>query len=91
MRFRRSKVPGDDGIELGGGQELCDEVLDGEVEVAGADGLGDLVGFEIRHEGLEARLGRLRGHSLALNGADGFVGRWLLVRGQFINVFENIH
>lgn len=59
MRFRRAKVPGDDGIELGGGYKRGDEVLDGEVEVASADGFGNLVGLEVRHEGLEAWLGRL--------------------------------
>lgn len=66
-------------------------MLDGDVEVAGADGLGHLVGLEVGHEVLEARLGRLRGHGLALDGADGLVGGRLLVRGELVDVFENVH
>lgn len=91
MGLRRAKVAGDDGIELGGGQEFGDEVLDGDVEVAGADGLGHLVGLEVGHEILEPWLGRLRGHGLALDGADGLVGGRLLVRGQLVDVFEDVH
>lgn len=84
------EVARDDRVEVRALEELGQQVLDGHVKVAGADGLGDLVGVEVGHEGEEARLRRLRLHGLALDGADGVEGRVLGFRGEGLDVFEDV-
>jgi hypothetical protein len=70
VRFRRAKSPRDDGVEGDALQELLEEVRDGAVEVAGADGLGHGMGLEVRHQRAEARLRHLQSHGGALDGFD---------------------
>src|SRR5699024_5212000 len=75
--LRGAEVARDDGVEDGAREELAEEALDGDVEVARTDGLADAAGVEVGHEAGEARLGYLRLHGAALDGADGLDGRGL--------------
>jgi len=81
----RLEIPCDDGVELFPRQEFGEEVVDGGVEIAGADPLGEGFGLEVGHESAEAGLGLSRDGDGDISGlaqvngnAEGCRQRWLL-------------
>lgn len=88
--FGGLKVARDDGRKRRVGEELGQKVVNGYVEVAGANGFGDAARVEVPHEDVEARLRRLLGHGGALDALDGSVRRGLLRGGERVHVVDDV-